>query len=547
MLVDLILHTTHTDQLTSVQWLCPILATAHQKQPILFLGELLSNCIDVSIDTVEGSFVLGGQCFTFQRVNDTEGSYLLLCQKEDVKTILMEETLHRMPIGIQIYDNNGHVVFFNHVSCGISSIPDHLSIAGKHLTELYDLEEEVSTVLTSLRVGAPVRNRLDTFNSYQNAPISTSNSAYPIRLRGDIIGSILFEHDAHSISEEVKNLERIRSLLENHNGTLTGHPFSGYNFSDIFYRSTSMQETISLARRFAAQTANVLLVGETGTGKEMFAQSIHKASSRTAGKFVAINCAAVPETLIESMLFGTKKGAFTGSEERIGLFEEAQEGTLFLDELNSMSAGMQAKLLRVVQEGVFRRVGETRERRVNVRIISSCNEHPEVILREGKFRRDLFYRLSTVQVEIPPLRKRLGDITALATHYVGQKKGRYSKQIHTLHPAFLDALEHYHWPGNVRELYHVLDFALNVMEGDILDLDCLPEYLRRDAKELKSTSALPTNVTQMRLEDIMGDYESDVLKQVLEHHGGNISRAAQTLGLCRQTLSYRIRKYGIIV
>lgn len=547
MLIDLIIHTTGNDQIKSVHWLSPALSEQYGAQTLLIVGNTLAHCINISIQSNTGSFVLLSQRFSFQRITALDGGYQLLCQKEDIKTFLFEETLNRFPTGIQIYDSTGHVIFFNQASRHISSIPDHMDITGKRLVDLYDLDEEISTVMTSLRVGAPIRNRLDTFSANQGGAISTSNSAYPIRLRGAVIGSILFEHDARSISEEIKKLDQMRTLLEDHSGVLIGRPFNGYSFDDIFYRSPVMDEAVSLARRFASQTTNVLLVGETGTGKELFAQSIHKASSRTTGKFVAINCAAVPDTLIESLLFGTKKGAFTGSEERIGLFEEAQEGTLFLDELNSMSAGMQAKLLRVVQEGVFRRVGETRERRVDVRIISSCNERTDVILGEGKFRRDLFYRLSTVQVEIPPLRKRTGDIIALTNHYIEQKKGHYAKEIHTLHPSFLEVLEQYHWPGNIRELYHVLDFALNVMEADIIDLDCLPEYLRRESKEASPISTIPANVTQMRLDDIIGDYESQVLTTVLEHHGGNISKAAQTLGLCRQSLSYRIRKYGIIV
>lgn len=307
-----------------------------------------------------------------------------------------------------------------------------------------------------------------------------------------------------------------------------------------------MANAVAIARRFAAQSANVLLVGETGTGKELFAQSIHKASSRNTGKFIAINCAAVPDTLIESLLFGTKKGSFTGSEERIGLFEEATHGTLFLDELNSMSAGMQAKLLRVVQEGVFRRVGDNSERKVDVRIVSSCNERPEVMISDGKFRRDLFYRLSTVQVEIPPLRSRTGDIAALATGYIQQNSGRYAKHIRGLSTQALEILERYHWPGNVRELYHVLDFALNVTEGDFIKASCLPEYLHA---KTRVTGMMPhqSDIIHEKLEDIMGEYEAAVLKQVLEHYGGNISQAANSLGICRQTLSYRIRKYGLII
>lgn len=457
---------------------------------------------------------------------------------------LLKEALNKLSHGIQIYDQAGNAVFFNNVSRRISSIPEQARVAGKHLSALYDLESEVSTVLTCLRVGAPVRFRIDTFGSMQGREISTTNSAYPVRNREEVMGVVLFEHDDKAVSHQIDELQQLKKQLEDHSGSLIGHKFNGYNFDDIYYKSPIMEEAVTMARRFAGQPSNVLLVGETGTGKELFAQSIHKNSSRNTGKFVAINCAAVPDTLIESMLFGTKKGAFTGSEERTGLFEETKGGTLFLDELNSMSAGMQAKLLRVVQEGVFRRVGDNQDRKVDVRIISSCNELPETILEEGSFRRDLFYRLSTVQILIPPLRKRRGDITALATHYLVQNRDRFSKPLNIIHPEVLEILEHYPWPGNVRELYHVLEFALNIAEGDIIDLNCLPTYLRMEKKAKKAT---PQNVQHRPLDEIMGDYESQVLAEVLDHYGGNISQSAKSLGISRQSLSYRIRKYGLII
>ena len=304
-------------------------------------------------------------------------------------------------------------------------------------------------------------------------------------------------------------------------------------------------QAVQLARRVAEQESPVMLVGETGTGKEIFAQSIHRASPRRGKKFLALNCAAVPEPLVESILFGTQKGSFTGSENQAGYFEEAEGGTIFLDELNSMSLSMQSKLLRVIQEKVFRRIGSTKDLKADVRIISSCNEDPFGAVAENRFRRDLFYRLSTVTIELPPLRERPEDLKELIDYHLAATAHQYIHGVTAVSGEVMELFRGYAWPGNVRELFHVLDYAQNVADGGTLQMEHLPSYLR---KGRPASGAAPERIdfSGCTLQSLLDDYEHAVLLQALDHCGNNISLTAKTLGILRQSLQYRIRKYGII-
>ena len=304
-----------------------------------------------------------------------------------------------------------------------------------------------------------------------------------------------------------------------------------------------LREAVALAQKVAPQNSPVLLVGETGTGKEIFAQSIHRASRRS-GKFLAINCAAVPETLIESLLFGTRKGSFTGSEDKAGYLEEAGGGTLFLDELNSMSLAMQSKILRVLQEKTFRRVGGNQDLKLDVRVISSCNEDPFRAVSENTFRRDLFYRLSTVMIELPPLREHLEDLEELIRYHLEATAYQFVRAVTQIEPEVYALLRSYHWPGNVRELFRVLDYAQNVTDSEAVEVRHLPPYL---LKRRTAPAAVPPAVDFSKtLQGLMDDYEKEIIAQALDHCGYNISQTARTLGVLRQSLQYRIRKYGLI-
>lgn len=485
--------------------------------------------------------------FHFQLLPAPEGGRWLLLKRKDDRSYLLARALDQIANGVQIYDKNACAVYFNKASRGISHIPSGVGVEGRHLLDLYNLDETVSTTMTALQTQAPVIDRVDSFrtNDFDTAPIASANTSYPIFREGELLGAVVFEQTAEIVDKNIKKLEATRRALSSFQNKPPKISFSGYTFDNVIGSCPKLREAVELAKRVAPQDSPILLVGETGTGKEIFAQSIHRASRRRGGKFLAINCAAVPETLIESLLFGTKKGSFTGSEDKAGYLEEAAGGTLFLDELNSMSLPMQSKILRVLQEKTFRRVGGSQELKLDVRVISSCNEDPFKAISENTFRRDLFYRLSTVMIELPPLREHLEDLEELIHYHLEATAYQFVRGITEIEPAAYELLRAYHWPGNVRELFHVLDYAQNVTDSHVMEVRHLPPYLlKHRAGPVVSLPAI--DFSRETLQGLMDDYERQVIAQALEHCGYNISQTAQTLGILRQSLQYRIRKYGLI-
>lgn len=498
-----------------------------------------------------GSLVWSGEQLAYLLLPAPEGKqYLLLSWNANLE-FLYTRALDQLPFGVQIYDKNTHAVYFNQASREISHIPSGVNITGRHLLDMYDLEETVSTTMTALRTQSPVIDRVDQFSVDNGTFIASANTSYPIFQNGQLSGAVTFEHTEETIQKYYQSIQDTRQALKHFSGNAAPVRFSGYTFENVIGGSEKLRSAAELAQRVAPQNSPVMLVGETGTGKEIFAQSIHRSSPRAGKKFVAINCAAIPETLIESLLFGTAKGSFTGSEDKAGYFEEASGGTLFLDELNSMSLVMQSKLLRVLQERTFRRVGGKKDLELDVRIISSCNEDPFQTVEENKFRRDLFYRLSSVIIELPPLREHLEDLEQLTWYHLEQTAFQYVHRITRIQPQVYQLLRAYRWPGNVRELFHVLDYAQNVADSDVMTVEHLPAYLRKNQAPAPRQSAPPTpsghiDFSHTSLQALMDDYEKEVITQALDHCGYNISQTAQTLGILRQSLQYRIRKYGII-
>ena len=498
-----------------------------------------------------GSLVWNGEQLAYLLLPAPEGKQYLLLSWNANTEFLYARALDQLPFGVQIYDKNTHAVYFNQASREISHIPSGVNITGRHLLDMYDLEETVSTTMTALRTQSPVIDRVDQFSVDNGTFIASANTSYPIFQNGQLSGAVTFEHTEETIQKYYQSIQDTRQALKHFSGSAAPVRFSGYTFENVIGSSEKLRSAAELAQRVAPQNSPVMLVGETGTGKEIFAQSIHRSSPRAGKKFVAINCAAIPETLIESLLFGTAKGSFTGSEDKAGYFEEASGGTLFLDELNSMSLVMQSKLLRVLQERTFRRVGGKKDLELDVRIISSCNEDPFQTVEENKFRRDLFYRLSSVIIELPPLREHLEDLEQLTRYHLEQTAFQYVHRITRIQPQVYQLLRAYRWPGNVRELFHVLDYAQNVADSDVMTVEHLPAYLRKNQAPAPRQSAAPAlsagiDFSHTSLQALMDDYEKEVITQALDHCGYNISQTAQALGILRQSLQYRIRKYGII-
>lgn len=505
------------------------------------------DAFDLPREGDSGALIWEENTFHFQLLPAPEGGRWLLLKREDHRPYLLARALDQITDGVQIYDKNACAIYFNKASRGISHIPSGVGVEGRHLLDMYNLDESVSTIMTTLQTQAPVIDRVDSFrtNDFSTAPIASANTSYPIFREGELLGAVVFEQTAEIVEKNLKKMEATGKALSAFSQRPPKVSFSGYTFDNVIGSCPKLREAVALAQRVAPQDSPILLVGETGTGKEIFAQSIHRSSRRRGGKFLAINCAAVPETLIESLLFGTRKGSFTGSEDKAGYLEEAAGGTLFLDELNSMSLAMQSKILRVLQEKTFRRVGGSQDIRLDVRVISSCNEDPFKAVAENTFRRDLFYRLSTVMIELPPLREHLEDLEELIRYRLEATAYQFVHAVTRVDPEVLTLLRAYHWPGNVRELFHVLDYAQNVTDSQVMEVRHLPPYLLKHRNE--PAAPLPAiDFSRETLQGLMDDYEKQVIAQALDHCGYNISQTAQTLGILRQSLQYRIRKYGLI-
>lgn len=314
----------------------------------------------------------------------------------------------------------------------------------------------------------------------------------------------------------------------------------------LLARSRNMQDLAALVRRVANSDATALVLGETGTGKERVARALHQLSPRAAGRFVALNCAAIPVELLESELFGHAKGAFTGAaRDRGGLFEEAHGGTLFLDEIGDMRPSLQAKLTRVFEERAVRRVGETRERKVDVRLVAATHRDLEAMVKNGTFREDLWYRLNVALLRIPPLRERLEDVELLASHFVREQadalRGRH---FHGFTSEALDALRGYDWPGNVRQLRAAVERACIVSQADRIDVSDLPPEVLA-AAGTSADHGLAAMPWAEALEQGRADLARGYLEAVLRRFDGQIAEAAAHAGVERESFYRLLRKYGV--
>ena len=329
-----------------------------------------------------------------------------------------------------------------------------------------------------------------------------------------------------------------KAFLEQENRRLQEALKEKHRPANIVGGSRAMREVFGLVEKIAPSKATVLILGESGVGKELVAQAIHYASTNSDGPFVRFNCAALPESLIESELFGHEKGAFTGAaNQRIGRFEEADGGTIFLDEVGELSLSMQTKLLRILQERTFERVGGNRSIRVEIRILAATNRDLEDMVRAGTFRGDLYYRLNVFPIQIPPLRERGGDIVSLADHFVlkyAQENGKTVKRIST--PA-LDMLMSYHWPGNVRELENVVERAVLLADDEVIHGYNLPPSLQT----AKATGTAPRGGLEAKLDAV----EYEMIVEALKGSKGNMTKAAQDLGLTKRMIGIRMSKFNI--
>ncbi|MCE5230938.1 sigma-54 dependent transcriptional regulator [bacterium] len=330
-----------------------------------------------------------------------------------------------------------------------------------------------------------------------------------------------------------------RRMLREENQILRAAVAEQFSADNIVAASPAMRDVLKRAAKVATSDVSVLLRGESGTGKEVLACAIHASSPRKDKPLVKVNCGALPETLLESELFGHTRGAFTGAvETRKGLFQQADGGTIFLDEIGEISPALQVKLLRVLQSGEFQRVGDAQTFHADVRVIAATNRDLEEMIETGQFRSDLYYRLNVVPITIPPLRERTEDIPALIDHFLGRARQKTRRQINISTEAF-ERMRVYRWPGNIRELENAVEHACVMCEGDEIHLGDLPLVIQNDQAALAVMESSASG--RQTLEQI----EKQALIEALESTGYNHTRAAELLGITRRTLGYRIDKYNL--
>lgn len=364
--------------------------------------------------------------------------------------------------------------------------------------------------------------------AYGNVPDGVQamkNGAFDYIIKGDDNDKIV--PLLHRAVEKVRLARKVQQLQK--------QVSNAYSFDTIIGDSTAIQQPVTLAKKVAATDTTVLLLGETGTGKEVFAQAIHQSSNRSDRSFVAVNCSVFTKELLESELFGHKAGAFTGAiKDRKGLFEEANGGTIFLDEIGEMPVELQARLLRVLETGEFIKVGDAKTVKVNVRIIAATNRDLQKEIAAGHFRSDLFYRLSVFQVSLPSLRERIKDIPALASHFTIVFAAKTNKSIPVLQKDYLEALQHYHWPGNIRELKNVIERSVILEDSGQLTISSLPAELRATDR------SQPSSPFELSIAEKLH------IQKVLDHTKGNKTETARLLGIGLTTLYRKIEEYKLV-
>lgn len=367
--------------------------------------------------------------------------------------------------------------------------------------------------------------------AYGNIPDSVQaikNGAFDYITKGDDNNKII--PLLHRAIEKVNLTKQVQQLQQ--------QVGKKYSFDKVIGKSKTIRYAVDMAKKVANTDTTVLLLGETGTGKEVFAQAIHTASNRANKPFVAINCSAFSKELLESEMFGYKAGAFTGAaKDKKGLLEEANNGTVFLDEIGEMSLELQAKLLRVLETGEFIKVGESKTSKTNVRIIAATHRNLQKEIVEGHFRQDLFYRLSVFQIQLPPLRERVIDIEALATHFVAVFSAKTNKKIKSLSPDFVELLKKHQWQGNIRELKNVIERSIILSNSDELIKENLPI-------ELQQISSNSNNGKQLSAFDL-ASAEKLHIQKVLNYTNGNKTKAAELLNIALTTLYRKLSEYGI--
>ena len=447
--------------------------------------------------------------------------------------------------GVSICDRNSKVLFFNKAYEKIENL-SRTKIIGRTEQELWGTNFGQKVMFQ----GQKIKNERLVYKTLSGKEISILRSVIPYYENEELKGMFSIARNITTIDKFISSSYALQKEVAMSERLSLGNG-SRYTLDNIIGESLQIKECKEQAKKASRFNTNILISGETGTGKELFAQGIHNQSQNSQEPFVGINCAAIPDTLLESLLFGTEKGAFTGAVASVGLFEQAGKGTLFLDEIDSMPFSMQAKLLRALAENKFRRIGGDKEKEIKCRIISAINSDVFAKIANGKMRQDLYYRIAAFVLHVPPLRERKGDIVRLVTYFIKKYTEKLGSDVTNVEQSALEAMLQYDWPGNVRELEHVIESAIIIAdnESNEIHLGHLPAHISMVKEQERE---LPQEITgSLNLEEnldfhkLVRQYEETLIRKALAFSSGNISAAAKKLKIHRNVLYQKMKKLNL--
>lgn len=465
-----------------------------------------------------------------------------------VKLHCLEEIINMINDGVIISDYKGNLVLYNKSQEKLENLKSK-DVVGKYLWEAYNYNPEISEHRKVFKSGKPIINAYRAHAHENGIPKYVSYCTYPIRKDGETIAVYTISRNETSLKNLLHEIIELKRKLFTADPNEKEIPKSNgtiYTFKDIKSQDPTIIKLIKESQTISLATNNLLIIGETGTGKELFAQSIHNFGQNQREPFIAINCAAIPENLLESTLFGTVKGSYTGAVDQMGFFEASGEGTLFLDEIHSLSFTLQAKLLRVIEEKLVRRVGGLNAIPIKCRLICAANNDPVELIEQNRLRKDFFYRIAGAILQIPPLRQRKNDIIFLADFFIEKYNKLNGKQINRLSSDLKTIFLTHDWPGNIRELEHIVESMIikaDEKESE-LKIDDLPEYFIKTISIDDSIKRYKTD-RKRALPVTLRTIEEHLIRESLESNDWNFTKTAKDLGIIRQSLNYRMKKLHI--
>nr|WP_312578958.1 sigma 54-interacting transcriptional regulator [Sedimentibacter sp.] len=449
--------------------------------------------------------------------------------------------------GITIIDVKGEILFTAKFNNKLNSENnENYEVVGKNFLDVYEnLNCENSSTYKSMQLGVPLYIENQTLKAKGKEEIKITSLSVPIKSGNKIVGAIDLSVSENDDKNSSDNIEIDHEIFEknNMNKLNSNGNQAKYVAESIITNNDKMIELKKHINIVADCDLPTMIYGETGTGKELFAQSIHNASKRKDKPFISQNCAAIPDTLLESILFGTSKGAFTGAVDNKGLLELADGGTLFLDEINSMPLHLQSKLLRVLQDGTFRSIGSKESKSVDIKVIAAINEEPLKAIEGGTLRRDIYYRLSVLNINIPPLRERKDDIPLLVSFNVAKYNKVFNKNIKYVSNKLYDKLRDYDWPGNIRELENVIINGISVVDKGKEKLE-FKDIEEKYNEMIQFNSDIEFEIEP--LTEMVHNYERCIIEKTLKHVDYNVTKASKILDIPRQTLQRKAKQHNLI-